>query len=98
MPSTQRVEHLLKQIYGEKKGARGLERILPLIEAFPQRKKERAEFFTEKDVILITYGDTLSRPGEAPLKTFGEFAAAHLRTAVSGIHFLPFHEGRRRFG
>ena len=74
MPSTQRVESLLKQIYGEKKGAQGLERILPQIASFPQRKKGRTDFFTEEDVILITYGDTLNRPGEAPLKTLVEDA------------------------
>jgi len=90
MEGTQNVERLLKRIYGEEKGQAGFARILPLIEAFPKQTKKRSSFFSEKDIILITYGDTLRRPGEAPLKTFHSFTGTHLKEIVSCIHFLPF--------
>ncbi|MBW2480943.1 MAG: sugar phosphorylase, partial [Deltaproteobacteria bacterium] len=46
--------------------------------------------FSQEDIVLITYGDTLNQPGQAPLATLHEFAVKYLQDAVSTIHFLPF--------
>ncbi len=46
---------------------------------------------TERDAILITYGDQLREPARTPLRTLAEFADEHLRGVVSGIHLLPFY-------
>jgi glycosidase len=45
---------------------------------------------TERDVILITYGDQVRRPGEPPLRTLAAFLEDHLEGVVSGVHLLPF--------
>ncbi|MCG6910584.1 MAG: sugar phosphorylase [Deltaproteobacteria bacterium] len=85
-----KVKRLLIRIYGDKKGARAFDRIMPLVRAFPRRPRKAGGYFSQKDVVLITYGDTLKRPGEAPLKTLHDFLKTRLKEVVAGIHFLPF--------
>ncbi len=46
---------------------------------------------TEKDSVLITYGDQLSSPGEKPLQTLSAFCSKNLTGVVGGIHILPFY-------
>jgi len=46
--------------------------------------------WNEKDVVLITYGDTVKEEGEAPLRTLRKFCTRHLKGAVSTVHILPF--------
>jgi glucosylglycerate phosphorylase len=48
------------------------------------------EPFSERDVILITYGDSLRRPGEMPLQTLHRFARDRLSGVISAVHILPF--------
>ncbi len=45
---------------------------------------------TERDQLLITYGDTVMDESRAPLATLKEFADSELRDAFSGVHVLPF--------
>lgn len=46
--------------------------------------------WTEKDSIVISYGDTLKKEGEYPLQTLHNFTNDYLDEVVSGIHILPF--------
>ncbi len=46
--------------------------------------------FTEKDVILITYGDFIKGPKQKPLQTFAEFCHTHFKRAFNTLHILPF--------
>jgi sucrose phosphorylase len=50
-----------------------------------------AERLTERDAILITYGDQISEPGRSPLQSLANFAETHLEDAISGLHLLPFY-------
>ncbi|WP_299028757.1 sugar phosphorylase [uncultured Thermanaerothrix sp.] len=43
-----------------------------------------------QDVILITYGDQFTADGERPLRTLRRFCRHHLKSALSGLHILPF--------
>jgi glucosylglycerate phosphorylase len=47
--------------------------------------------FDQRDAFLITYGDMVSQPGEAPLRTLGSFLRAHAGGVVRGVHLLPFY-------
>ena len=84
------IKQLLHRIYGEKEGDQAFEKILALIENFPKMKSETDAFFSQEDVVLITYGDSLLKEDEPPIGTLNEFAKTHLKGAVSTIHFLPF--------
>ena len=41
--------------------------------------------------VMITYGDIVQRPGEAPLATLKAFMAKHLADSIAAIHILPFY-------
>lgn len=84
------VKDILNKIYGTKKGTLAFNKILPLIERFPARKKAAQDYFSQEDVVLIIYGDSLFSGGESPLKTFRRFAAKHFKEVFSTIHILPF--------
>ncbi len=84
------VKLLLHRIYGKKTGSAAMERIAGVLERFSGSISKKSGFFSQDDVVLITYGDSLIKAGEAPLKTLHDFAAGHLKGVVSTIHFLPF--------
>jgi sucrose phosphorylase len=90
MDNLDTIKRLLNRIYGEATGRRAFERIVPLVEKFPVQPSQKQVYFTQQDVVLITYGDSLKKPDQTPLATMHEFAAKHLKKAVSTIHFLPF--------
>ena len=90
MERMDKVQDLLKKIYGEDTGAAAFERLVPVIEKYTAKKSTKASYFSQEDVVLITYGDSLKTDGEAPLATLHEFANKYLMGAISNIHFLPF--------
>ena len=90
MDGMQKVKQLLTEIYGEETGQAAFERLQPIIEKFPIQKRKKQEFFSQEDVVLITYGDSLKKEGLAPIATLHEFANNYLKGAVSTVHFLPF--------
>ena len=84
------VKHILTRIYGEREGELAFQRIKPLIEKFPAVKSKGEGYFSQEDVVLITYGDSLQKEGEAPLVTLHSFANNYLKDSISTIHYLPF--------
>ena len=90
MESMNKVKDLLKKIYGEETGTLALKRIAPVVEKYTAKKRKKESYFSQEDVVLITYGDSLKKDGEAPLATLHEFANRYLKDTVSNIHFLPF--------
>lgn len=68
-----------------------LAKLLHLIEVHqPAGVQATEERWNEFDVILITYGDSIVRPDEAPLATLKAFVGQHLQDVISIIHVLPF--------
>lgn len=89
MNGMQTIKQLLSDIYGAATGQAAFERLQPIIEKFTGHKRKKEQFFSQDDVVLITYGDTLQRQGQAPIATLHEFADNYLKGAISTIHFLP---------
>ena len=48
------------------------------------------ERLTERDAILITYGDQFQEPGKPPLQSLEEVLQERARDFLSGVHILPF--------
>ena len=90
MTDFNKVKKLLTRIYGEGEGELALQRIKPLIEKFPAMKSKGEGYFSQEDVVLITYGDSLLKEGERPLATLHNFANNYLKDSISTIHYLPF--------
>lgn len=46
--------------------------------------------WSEKDMIMITYGDSVMEPGQKPLATLEKFMDDYLEDKVNSVHILPF--------
>ncbi|HEY75382.1 MAG TPA: sugar phosphorylase, partial [Thermoflexia bacterium] len=57
-----------------------------LVEKGPARRDR----LTEKDAVLITYGDQVTEPGKRPLVTLTEVLEAYVANAITVVHLLPF--------
>lgn len=84
----------LRALYGDQTAQTALAEIVgrvakyaPLIAARPVGSAE----LTERDAMLITYGDQVRHAPEAPLRTLAAFSDRHLSGLVSCIHLLPFY-------
>lgn len=90
-------EHL-RFLYGDATGAQVAGRLLTRLEAFgaahPELRQNLPapdERLTERDVILITYGDQIQEPGKSPLRSLAEVLASTVADVISGVHILPFY-------
>lgn len=92
MSALNRIARLSCQLYGNHEGPLAFERIRLLMAStakrLPPSTTERRP--DEKEIVLITYADTLRQPPQRPLQTFYTFAQRYLKQTVSTIHFLPF--------
>jgi sucrose phosphorylase len=85
--------HLIA-IYGEETGRATLAPLLALIKGHAPRLARAAGGrggLSERDSLLITYGDQVQGPGLPPLQVLAGFCRQHLNGIVSGIHILPFY-------
>jgi sucrose phosphorylase len=98
--SERRIRKRLAFLYGEEKSEaiyREVERVMRVHDAHatPEIREMEAccdptERFTERDVILITYGDLLLSETRNPLQTLADFADVFFHGIISTLHVLPF--------
>lgn len=96
----ERMFNRLRFLYGEAVAETympELERILKVYYAHkPQKLIDKKKGldpenrFTEKDVILITYGDILRGEEHSPLATLAKFCDSYLEGNINTLHILPF--------
>ena len=74
-----------------------IERLLAVHRAHKTREIEAAEQgfdarerFTERDVILITYGDLVVSKDRPPLRTLADVATVFFQGLITTLHILPF--------
>lgn len=85
------LEHLLA-LYGDTAGREAFERLRALLDRYrPRVLPPPASGLTERDSVLITYGDQVCAPGTPPLRTLADFCEQHLARLISVIHVLPFY-------
>ncbi|MEM8934760.1 MAG: alpha-amylase family glycosyl hydrolase, partial [Acidobacteriota bacterium] len=85
------LEHHLSRIYPASVVPRLVEALIARVSAIGSRTGDPVEKWSEDDVMLITYGDSVERPHEAPLRTLRSFVRKHLADTVTGVHVLPFY-------
>ena len=85
------IQDLLLSLYGTTMPADLPERVYRLLEGYRSRIKPRDGGLSERDSILITYGDQVQSANEMPLQTLKIFCESYLPGVVSGIHILPFY-------
>ena len=98
MRMQRRILKLLDFLYGEDATGRIWPDLAARLEDFRARHPQKSarntplhQLLTERDAILITYGDQFQRPGQPHLQTLADFLDAHLRDVLDGIHLLPFY-------
>jgi sucrose phosphorylase len=94
------IESRLAFLYGKKKADEYMPEIMRILKVYyahkPEEKIEYEKYlnpeerFTEKDVILITYGDLLRGDEKSPLATLAKFCDNYLRGTINTLHILPF--------
>jgi glycosidase len=81
----------LHKLYGPETAPRAVDSIIDLIFKYKSRIQSKAYQLTEKDVILITYGDQVNKDYEPSLQTLKRFMDKHLKGVVNSVHILPFY-------
>ena len=86
------IRRRLRKIYNGQNDQRLIERMDMLVGRYgvgidPQRVDE---YWNEKDNVLITYGDIVTKDGEAPLVTLRHFLEDHFDGIIDTVHILPF--------
>lgn len=84
-----KLQKILTKIYGEEVSEHYTPTLLQLLSEKHIEPREYSS--SEKDVILITYGDSLKSDDEVPLQTLHKFAHKHLQEAVNTVHLLPHY-------
>lgn len=82
---------LVEYLYGHEAADGLVAEIDQLLARYGGDRRRAGESWSERDAWLITYGDQFQKPGEAPLRTLGDFFGRYLSPWLNGIHILPFY-------
>ncbi len=87
-----RIKSLINFVYGESFSEAHLKVLLEKIDnAGSVITGKRKAGWDEKDIVLITYADQFSAPGEKALPVFTRFYNEWLSRSFSHVHLLPFY-------
>ncbi|MGA4718410.1 alpha-amylase family glycosyl hydrolase [Fictibacillus nanhaiensis] len=89
MSFPEKVENLLKTIYGEECSPDYKEEIVKLVEGWREKEWSDTAPLSEKNVYLITYGDIIKEEGEPTLKTLNKFINKYAADEITDVHLLP---------
>ncbi|MDF1584203.1 MAG: alpha-amylase family glycosyl hydrolase [Methyloprofundus sp.] len=89
---TQNAEARLTLLYGVERLHSLMERLINRLQQEPIKTEISAsrEHWSEQDIILITYGDSIQQSDEKPLQTLYEFLSLHLKGSINSVHILPY--------
>ncbi|WP_319228223.1 sugar phosphorylase [Draconibacterium orientale] len=85
----EKIESRLKFIYKDKYKKSILTDLIRVISSY-RITASKGQKWDEKDVVLITYGDSIKTDNEAPLQTLRTFLNENLREQLTVVHILPF--------
>jgi len=85
------IQGYLTFIYGEETAVSLQPQLQSLIESYRSKipPSKRDTYFDQQEAILITYGDMVQKPGEAPLNSLADFLQTAVSDVISTIHILP---------
>ena len=85
------IHERMELIYGQEKAQEAIPELSELIHKYRQRIESKAYHLSEKDAILITYGDQIQRLDETPLESLYTFLDTTLKGSINSVHILPFY-------
>lgn len=80
----------LKFLYGNETGSATARELDALLERYKHNIPQKRFDFTQKDVVLITYGDGLQNAEMKPLEALKVFLTGYAQEIISIVHILPF--------
>ena len=91
-PARERIRGRLEFLYGADTAAYVAGRVYRILETHRQLRSRCVDgpYWTHRDVVLITYGDSIQSPDAMPLQTLRTFLSRHLPQEFSMVHLLPF--------
>jgi len=99
MTSERRIFDHLAFLYGEERASALLERLRIILRRFRQRNPRLPtaqecpapqDRLTQRDAVLITYGDQVTEPGRPPLQSLADVLERTVGGVVTTVHLLPF--------
>lgn len=81
----------LQKLYSHDDAKKAALEISKLEEKYKKLVESKHYDMSEKDVILITYGDQVVKPGEEPLVTLKHFLDDYVKDVINTVHILPFY-------
>ncbi|MGL6337993.1 MAG: alpha-amylase family glycosyl hydrolase, partial [Waterburya sp.] len=86
-----KISPLLSKIYEEPQTVKRLtEQIFSLLqEHISDSSTANLDKWSHNEIVMITYGDSVCKPGEKPLVTLNHFLE-YLKDTITGVHILPF--------
>jgi len=85
------IHERMEFIYGKETAHRAIREMSALINKYRERIVSKPYHLSEKDTILITYGDQVQRLNEPPLESLYEFMDSTLGGIINSVHILPFY-------
>jgi len=94
----EKIKQRLEFIYGSEKAGEIFTKLTELMKKYKTNKiiNSKNEKYggkvelSEKDSIVITYGDSVLKEGKNPLASLHEFLVKNVGNSVGGVHILPF--------
>ncbi|MDO6802157.1 alpha-amylase family glycosyl hydrolase [Wenyingzhuangia sp. 1_MG-2023] len=81
----------LQRLYPPEIAERAADSIVDLVFKYKARIQSKEYQLSEKDIVLITYGDQVNKDYEPSLHTLKMFVDKHLEGVINSIHILPFY-------
>ena len=81
----------LESIYSKEDASLAFDALSKLITEYQQKIQSELYLLSEKDIILITYGDQIFHEGETALATLNRFLTEYVQDCINSVHILPFY-------
>lgn len=85
------INERLEALYSKEDAKKAYDDVKELVKKYKKRIQSNEYHLSEKDTILITYGDQVQCINEAPLETLLNFLDQHLKGVINSVHILPFY-------
>jgi len=81
----------LKHIYAGKEGDAANAQLKKLVKSYGAQIVSRPHTLSQRDVVLISYGDSIRQADQHPMDTLASFLRTHVGDIVNTVHLLPFY-------
>ena len=87
----EQIKHILKDVYKEDELDELYHEVSNLIGKYSSLDKSSTFNLSEKDIVLIAYGDQVYLDGKSKLQTLNDLLRERLAEEITIVHLLPFY-------